>query len=160
MRKPALACLLVALCLLLSACGAPAAPAAQALPLADIYQKMVEQVKLPPMVTVGAELALDLYGIDLAKTTQAVLKMSSDSLLADEVVLMEAVDEAAARQIEDLLKGRMQVKAREAEGYSPKQLSIIQQGHVLRDGLKLALIVSPDAEALLQLYKRLSKAGS
>ena len=159
MRKTALPALLV-LCLLLSACAAPASPAAQPLPLADIYTKMGEQVQLPPMVTVGADLALDFYGIDLAKTRQAVLKMASDSLLADEVLLIEAVDEAAAKEIENLLQGRIQAKAKEAEGYSPKQHDIIKKGHVVREGLQLALIVSPDADALLKLYKSLLKPGS
>ena len=47
----------------------------------------------------------------------------------------------------------MQAKAEEAQTYSPQQYAIIKQGHLLSSGLELALIVSPDAPKLVQIYQ-------
>jgi len=154
MRNPKAGLLvsLLAIALLLGGCGGRPAPG-QPVSLTDVYRQMEEQVGLPLMLEMTPELALDFYGIDTARCAQWVLRLAQDSLTADEVLLIEARDAAAAEEIHGYLQGRMEAKAAEAITYSPEQYAIIRRGHLLRDGLYLALIVSPDAEALLKVYR-------
>ena len=147
--------LLLLLLMALSACAAPAAPARPDAPrdLASVYQKMEESGALPPMVSVPLSMVPDFYGIEEEMLSDSLFKVSSDSLLADEVVLIRARDEAAAMAILALLNERMATKADEAKDYSPEQYAIIGKGQVLSQGLELALLVSPQVEKLLSLYQ-------
>ncbi len=121
--------------------------------LEQVYQAMEKAAVLPPMVSVPEDLVLSYYGIEPAWCEQAVFRVASDSLLADEVVLIRAKDSAAAGKILPLLEARLQGKAEEAESYSPEQYAIVKQGHLLSEGRELALIVSPGAARLVQIYK-------
>lgn len=144
---------LLAALLLLAACNGPQPAAEKPADLAAAYQKMEESGKLPAMLAILPDMALDFYGIDTEQCTQWVLRLSQDSLIADEVLLIQAQDEAAAEEILGFLQGRMDTKAAEAITYSPEQYAIIKRGHLVRDGLFLALIVSPDADDLLAIYR-------
>lgn len=127
--------------------------------LMKTYQQIEAAVNLPPMLAVDSELAMEFYGIDTAGCAQWSLHLAEDSLIADEILLLEAKDKAGADAIEKLLKSRMDAKAAEAITYSPEQYAIIQKGHLLRQGLHLALIVSPDADAILSVYQAAFQPG-
>lgn len=150
-KKWLLASLLL-LCLLLCT-GCAGKEAADTRSLSQIWDAMEKAGVLPPMILVDGELALDLYGIDVETCSEAVLMVSTDSRLADEVILLRAKDDAAAKTLKQLLDTRMTDKANEAEGYSPEQFSIIKKGKVLQSGTALALIVSPAAEQLVSIYQ-------
>lgn len=152
MKKTLAAALLLAALLLLSGCGQQA-PAPKPLSLEAAYARMAQAVTLPPMLEVDGEMALDFYGIEPGWCVQAVMMLAEDSLIADEILLLEARDQATADAMAALLKNRMDAKAAEAITYSPEQYAIIQRGHLVREGLHLALIVSPDADALLEAYR-------
>lgn len=147
----ALLCLL-ALALCCAACGKEETVSTR--PLSEIYAEMEQSGVLPRMLRIDGDLAMDFYGIELADCTEAVLMVSSDSMLADEVVLLRAKDQATADACKVLLDERMAYKAAEAEGYSPEQFAIIKQGKVLQSGTDLALIVSLEVEKLLDIYKK------
>ncbi len=143
---------LAAALLMLTGCAAPSKAPETARPLA-LYEMMEKAGVLPEMTAVPEGMRLDFYGIDPAWYEEAVFMVSADSLLADEVVLIRARDEAAAQRILPLLEGRMQAKAEEAENYSPQQYAIIKEGQILSQGRDLALIVSPQVTQLVQLYQ-------
>lgn len=147
MKRPLVG--LLAALLLLAGCAAPAQPR----DLQMVYTAMEKAAVLPAMVVVPEGLVPDFYGIEPGWYEQALFMVSADSLLADEVVLIRARDQAAAKDILGMLEARMQAKAEEAQTYSPKQYAIIKQGQLLSSGLELALIVSPDAPKLVQIYQ-------
>jgi PBP1b-binding outer membrane lipoprotein LpoB len=121
--------------------------------LKAVYQAMEETGVLPPMVAVPEGAVPDFYGIDPAWYEEALFMVSADSLLADEVVLIRARDEAAAGRILPMLQARMEAKAEEAQTYSPQQYAIIKQGQVLSRGRALALMVSPEVARLVRVYQ-------
>lgn len=138
--------------LLLSGCAAPEKKT-ETIDLKAVYQAMEKTGALPDMTAVPESMLLDFYGIDPAWCAEALFMVSADSLLADEVVLIRAKDEAAAKRILPFLESRMQAKAEEAQNYSPEQYAIIKQGRILSQGVEMALIVSPEVDQLVSLYQ-------
>jgi hypothetical protein len=96
----------------------------------------------------------DYYGIFPDDYSDSVFMMSADSLLADEYVIVRAVDDAAAKRVYDRLKKRLQDKAVEAKTYSPEQYAIILDGFLSKDGLWVAMIVSPEINKLGSAYQK------
>ena len=133
------------LCLLLSGCGkeAPAKPDLQA-----VYDKMIASEGMPEMLLVPANKAEMLFGIAEGDCTAAFTAICQDSLLADEIWLIDAKDSAAADRIESLAKMRLEQKASELKNYLPEQYSVVQQGKLIRQENRVALIVSPIVEKL------------
>lgn len=134
--------------LLLTGCGQPQ----KTKDLAQVYQQMEGTGHLPTMIALDAEEALNLIGLETDTMAQSVVMLSQNSLLADEVILLETRDKAAADKAYQLLEGRMKAKADEARAYSPEQYAIINKGILKQDGLVLLLLVSPEVDALYAVY--------
>ncbi len=120
--------------------------------LQAVYAGMKE--KLPEMLELGPQDMLDYYGILEEDCQQVMGYVSMDGLRVDEVWLIQAKDEAALERLKTLAENRLSAKDEEAKNYFPEQYSVVQNGQVLTDGLYLALLVSPDAEAFSQLFQQ------
>ena len=148
-------CILMALgLLLLCGCSKPALSTSTedaGLQFVNAYTKM--EPKLPEMMEIPEDMILDYYGIEPADYTASLVRISVDNMLADEVVMMQGADAAAADRIEAMLKGRLQAKADEAESYSPEQYAIIEKCGVIRDGDAVALLVNADYSGLADAFK-------
>lgn len=142
---------MLALCLIALLTGCAAKPEPRS--LQDIWQTMLKADVLPDMATVPEGMVLDFFGIEPDWYEEAVFMVARDSLLADEVVLIRARDDAAAKQIHQMLESRMEAKAAEARTYSPVQYAVISMGQVLIKGRELALLVCPEADTLLAIYQ-------
>lgn len=152
-------CLLLAVCLLiLCACtGSPAQPATEpaetqavCVDLPQLYSQMAQ--KLPQMIEMDQDMMLDYCGIDAQKCVQAVVTMNYNGLETDEIWLLEAVDGAAADALEEMAQLRLKMKAEETETYAPDQYAVVQKAQLLRQGNYLALIVTPEAAALSEMF--------
>ncbi len=166
-------CLLAALCLVfgLTACqsaeptptqaptaeplntAAPAAPVQVTLAMADLYASMQQAVEMPEMLELSDSMKLDYCGVDVAATNQCAMYICLDSLRADEVWLIEAKDEASLANIQQLAQNRIDAKAAESETYSPEQYKIVTENYRDANGLYFVMIVSPDVDALAQVYE-------
>ncbi len=134
----------------LTACGGKKEETAAERDLAAIYTQM-EQV-LPEMTQLSQKKMLDLYGIQEALCQEALVYVSSDGLLADEVWLIKAADQAALDTLKTKAENRMQAKDEESVTYSPEQNKIVKSGKIITDGLYLALLVTPDVDALVKAF--------
>lgn len=141
--------LIFCLCGALAACGEaePTAPAAQ-LDMPQVYEKLQQAAQLPEMIEMDELLMLDYCGIKAEDVKQAVVVICADSLRTDEIWLLEAVDGAALTRLQKLVDNRLQAKAEESITYSPEQYAVVEKAQCIVAGNYLALIVSPDVEAL------------
>ena len=108
---------------------------------------------LPDMVPVPENLVPSAYGIGLALANDAVFMVAQDPLRADEIILITAANESSANHIQARLKARLAQKETAATGQDPAQYAMILNAHIIRDGVKLALIISPDADQLMRIYE-------
>lgn len=119
---------------------------------AAIYKSISETVAMPELMAVPEDLILDFYGLAKEDYSDAVFYISVDNLRADEIVIVKAVDEGAAARVKTILENRLQSKKDQAEGYSPEQFAIIEKCGVRVDGLTVAMLVSPDIDAINKVY--------
>ncbi len=138
----------LALLICLAACGetAPAAP-----DMGGLFRQMTALEGMPEMLEVPPEKAVNFYGIAPEDCVQELTAVCRDSLRADELWLIEAVDEAAAERIAALAQARLEQKGSELESYSPEQYAVVQSAELIRSGNCVVLIVSPMADELAEL---------
>lgn len=140
---------LLALVLLLSGCGAAEEKKDTApLNVAALYTQL-EAVGVPQMLELDANMQLDLYGIRAEDVKQAKVAVASDGLLADEIWLLEAIDEETAQSIKELAEGRIRQKDRESVTYSPEQNAIVKKAVVAAEGCFVYLICSPNVDQMI-----------
>lgn len=156
MQRKLTALLLLALALTLCACGGEASTqatqATQAkLDLAEIYTGMAES--LPQMIQMDEATLRDYCGVPPENYTQAVAAVNYNGLETDEIWLIEATDEAAADSIQEMAELRLKMKGEETESYAPEQYKVVQKAKLIREGLYIALIVTPESEALAQQFQ-------
>ena len=140
--------LLALLCL--AGCGQPAAEAPD---FQAVYDSMTAVADMPDMVVVPNDKGEFLFGIAPGDCRQEIVAICQDSLLADELWLIEATDKEAADRIEALAQNRLQQKAAELENYLPEQYQVVQQGQLSREGNCVVLLMSPEAKELAKLLK-------
>ena len=140
--------LLALLCL--AGCGQPAAEAPD---FQAVYDSMTAVADMPDMVVVPNDKGEFLFGITPGDCRQEIVAICQDSLLADELWLIEATDKEAADRIEALAQNRLQQKAAELENYLPEQYQVVQQAQLSREGNCVVLLISPLAKELAKLLK-------
>lgn len=140
--------LLALLCL--AGCGKPAAEAPD---FQAVYDSMTALADMPGMVVVPNDKGEFLFGIAPGDCKQEIVAICQDSLLADELWLIEATDKEAADRIEALAQNRVQQKAAELENYLPEQYQVVQQAQLSREGNCVVLLISPLAKELAKLLK-------
>lgn len=122
--------------------------------LASICE-LLQAAGMPEMIELDQILMLDYCGIEQADVKQAVVAICADSLRTDELWLVEAIDEEAAQRIVELAQFRLEMKGEESITYSPEQYEVVQQAKLLQEGTFVALLVSPEVDALTVLYEQL-----
>ena len=77
----------------------------------EIWNSVAAAEDFPEMIPVPENRLGYMFGIEQEDYTQEMIAVSADSLRADEIWLIEAVDEDAARRIEELAKLRLAQKS-------------------------------------------------
>ena len=138
------------LSLLLCGCGGEAADASQAAPVdVQTLYTALEAFGMPEMLELDGTMQLNLYGIRSEDVKQTKVAVASDGLRADEIWLIEAVDEAAAETIKGLAEGRVRQKDAESITYSPEQNVIVKKSHIAREGNWVIFICSPEVDKMV-----------
>lgn len=109
--------------------------------------------KLPEMYLMDEETMLNYLGISMEDCAQAVVAVTSDGLGADEVWLIQAKDTEALARLQQLAQSRLAAKEDETVQYAPDQYAVVTAAKLLTEGNYLALLVSPEAEAMESLFE-------
>ena len=148
LKKTIAAALCLTLCLMLTACGGgQKAPANVA--LGDVLAKFNLDGE---MMSLTQDDLTDLYGIEAADVKQFAASINGSGIKADEIVLIEAVDAAAAARVKEALDARLQNKLNELENYLPEEYAVAKACSVQSAGNFVAMIVAPNAADLVKLY--------
>ena len=139
---------LLALVISLAACGGEEAPKSVQMQAQEVYTQLSEKAVKSAMLKLNEGLLLDLCGIRSEDVKQAVVAICEDSLLTDEVWVVEATDEAAAQRIIELAKNRLKKKGEESITYSPEQYAVVEKAQLLQNGSFDVLLVAPNVADL------------
>ena len=151
----ALAAIALLLVLCLTACGQKTPAAPKEVDLAGVLASFA----LPEgsMTTLRQEDLLDMYGIQPEDAAQFAAVISASGVKADEIVLIQSPDAAAAERVKAALEARYQAKLNETQNYLPEEYAVVKACKVTQTGLFTALIVSPEAEQYLPLFEQALK---
>lgn len=108
---------------------------------------------LPEMTMMDETMMLNFCGIDKADCKQAVVSVCSDGLKADEIWLIEANGTETLEKLKGLAENRLERKDEESITYSPEQNKVVKSAEIIVSGNYLAMICSPDVEALAASYR-------
>lgn len=139
--------------LLLTACG-PTTPSKQALEVdvEALLELMSEETEWEDMMSMNIKHLKNLYGIEEIDVTSFAGAMKTDGITADEVLILEAKDTETAEALVKKLQARLKAKSNEAKDYLPTQYRIIEEAEIIQKERYAALLVSPDVDALLELW--------
>lgn len=150
MKKTVILILAAAMLLTLCACGGKSEAK---IDIETVWTEIDKTVSHPELYRVSAEKAENHYGVAEADCVSAIIAICSDNLLADEIWLVEAKDEAAAKRVYEAAEYRLKEKAEETESYLPEQYKVVKAAKLVRNGNYVALFISPDAESMVKLFK-------
>lgn len=118
------------------------------------YAQVAQAAKeMPAMMALDADMMYSFCGIAAEDVKQAVVYICEDSLRTDEIWLVEAVSEEAADRIVSLAQLRLKLKDEESITYSPEQNAVVKKAQLIREENCIALIVSPEVDAMAEAYR-------
>lgn len=117
-----------------------------------VYSDICATVQVPEMLLLNESLMLDYCGIRAEDVNKAIVVICADSLRTDEIWLLEAKDSASAQRLMNLAQKRLTKKGEESITYSPAQYAVVEKAQLLQEGNYIALLVSPDAEAMAKVF--------
>ncbi len=145
MKKGITLLLMVALLLTLAACGGQKEDAVS-VDVNALYESYSQY--LPEMFYPDEDTLLNFLGIKAEDCAQYKVAICAEGLRADEVWLIEAKDDAALETLRQLAQTRIEAKLDETISYVPDQYVIVEKAELVVHGRYLALLISPDIEAL------------
>ena len=154
MKKLTVLVLTALLLLGMAACGAKA-PAQKDVDLDALYKGF--EAMLPNMFLPEGDMRLNYMGIEEADCAKVITAVAEDGLAADEVWLIQAKDADALERLTALANNRLAVKADETIDYNPEQYKIVEKGVVVTCGNYLALLVSPQVDAMKAAFEAAAK---
>ena len=123
----------------------------------EICQKISESVSMPEeTIELQGEDLLDYYGIESEKVAE--YKAVQDACgYKDEIVLIKAVDESAAAEIESLLNEHIDYQKDSMKNYDPAQYEILGASEVTVNGVYVAMFISAEQSTMLEIYNSFIK---
>ena len=150
MKRTLALILALAAILMLAACGAKKEFAPD---LDALYEKILAETGTADMTLLSDRKITTYMGLEPEDYTKAIVAICGDSVLADEIWLVEAKDEAACGRIVALAQERVEVQSEAMKNYLPDQYEVLRQAKLLQQGKYMALFVSPEAAKMQSLFE-------
>lgn len=119
----------------------------------QLFETIREAVQLPEMVDVAADMLEANTGISAAEYAGAAYYIPMDSVMPEEIILIRAVDDGAARDIREKLESYLDYRVEAARVYLTEYMPILQAGVVRRDGLTVSLIISEQVSEIVSVFE-------
>lgn len=154
MKKPVRGAAALSLALLFTlgaaACGGGSKPAQP--DVNEVMSALLEKAPISGSLELSEADMLNFYGIQADQMEAFSAQLAADGITANEIVLVKAVDEESAEAVEDKLENRLEARRNEFNSYLPDQYAVVEESEVQRDGVYVSLIISPQQDALTELY--------
>ena len=145
MKKIISLILAFALVLSLAACGGKKEEAV-ALDVNALFESYSQY--LPDMFYPDEATMLNFLGINVEDCAAYKVAICAEGMRSDEIWLIEAKDETALETLRQLAQTRVESKLEETVSYAPDQYVVVEKAQILTNGLYLALLISPEVDAL------------
>ncbi len=135
-------------------CGENTSSMADGASLEAVMNSIKEQITMSDdMMTVSdPSKLLDYYGIDSSKVDDFQVMMNSSGVEQDEIVMIKAIDDAAAQEISEKLGARLEDKKSQMKNYIPEQYAMLEKCSVQQKGLYVYMFLSEDAKTMESIF--------
>ena len=130
----------------------PPAESGTSVDLSAVRADIISQLSIADPLNLETDALLNLYGIDASLVAQSASFVTMSGTFPDEVILVEAVDEAAAATIQEKLQNRLNEVLVQSETYDPDNYQAAQSCQVRVNGLYVSLILSPKQADMAAIY--------
>ena len=154
MKKIFAIALVCALALGLAACGGSAP---KTMDIDAVKAQIMENVKPVDPLDLPADRLAELYGIAAEDVKKSACFITMGGSFPDEVVIVEAVDSAAAGRIAEKLQKRLDDVTNQAQNYDADQFALLKKCKVQRIGSYLALFISAENAAMQNIFANAAK---
>jgi len=145
MKKVCSLILALALVLSMAACGGKTEEVAS-VDVNALYESYSQY--MPDMFFPDEDTMMNFLGISVEDCVQYQVAICAEGMRSDEVWLIEAKDAASLEALQQLAQTRIEAKLDETVSYAPDQYVVVEKAVVLTEGNYLALLISPEVDAL------------
>lgn len=129
-------------------------PAENTKTLTQVFEDIKSQVELNDFNEYTKTSSLDrFYGITEDQIEEFAGGINSSGVNQEEIVLIKAVDKAAADSVKTALDRRYDSKVAQNKNYNQEQAAMVEKCKVEQNDLYVSLIVSENAEKITSIYK-------
>ena len=136
--------LVLVLMMSLAACGGKEKTAS--VDVKSLYESFSSY--MPDMFFPDEDTMMNFLGIEAKDCVQYQVAICAEGMRADEVWLIEAKNASALENLRQLAETRVEAKKDETVSYAPDQYVVVEKAVILTEGNYLALLISPDVDAL------------
>ena len=148
------ALLLAGVMMLCTACSSSQPAPAKEVDLPALMEEILQTAPIDDPLTLGESDMLDFYGIKAEQMKQFAAILNINGISAQEIVLIEAADDASAEEIMNKLSNRLSSREAESKDYLPDEYEIISQCEVVRNGTQLRMIIHANAKEAITIYNK------
>lgn len=123
--------------------------------LTQARDAIIDGLEIAEPFLLDTDALLNLYGIEGAWVAQSASFATMSGTFPDEVVLVEAVDEAAAASVAQCLQSRLDEVLVQSRSYDADNYAAAQACQVRRDGLYVSLLLSPKQAEMTEICQSL-----
>lgn len=153
-RTKLVSLLLAGIMLICSACGASSEKNVE---LAPLMEEILAVAPIDDVLVLGESDMLDFYGIKAEQMKQFSAALNMNGISAQEIVLIQATDNAAAQEITAKLSNRLSARMAESENYLPDEFAIISACEVSQSGSYCRMIIHANAKEAITIYNNAFK---
>lgn len=122
--------------------------------LSDVREAMIHEIGAAEPFLLETEALMNLYGIDSQWVASSAGFVTMNGTFPDEIILVEAVDEASAEEVRGKLENRLAEVLVQSKTYDAENYAAAQACTVRVDGVYVCLILSPEQERLSEIYQK------
>lgn len=126
----------------------------EAIPLADIYSEISNQVALKDPMEASEDFIYNYYGIDVSTLEEYVFVLSEDATSAETIIMMKSENSDEISSMKNSLEMLLEDKAYEMEDYLPDQYEIVKKSKVVTSGDYIWLVISESEESISAIIEK------
>lgn len=127
----------------------------------SVPEKIVNEIKqkcnLPEMEELSLYQLGEIYGIKEKDVAYFSALKASDSLVRDEIIVVQAMDEGEACSVRDRLQEYYENVLEESKEYLPDEYEKVKNCTVVKDGVYVRLFISDNTEVMEKIYESYNK---
>lgn len=122
--------------------------------VADMFEQIKTQIKLPEMLFLEKADDLDrYYGITPDDVGEFAGGIDNSGTSQDEIVIIKAKDDTAAENVQKQLQRKYDSKLNQIQNYDADETEKIKNGKVEKNGLYVTLVISNDIDKITEIIK-------